>query len=470
MTGRDWNGDVLVIGAGPAGLAAAAECADGGLRVLLADENQRPGGQIDRRRFLDPKEAAARTARAADRAAGGERLLPAGVEHRPETVCHGFDDEGRAVLSRGGELFHAAASRVVLATGAVEKVLPLPGWTLPGVMTAGAAQTFLKGSGLFPYRKVLVAGSGPLLLAVAAQLVRAGVTVVEVAEAAGPRRLAPQDPVRALTAPRLLAQGAGYGARLLRAGVPVRTGTGVRAVEGDGRVTGARLGRLRDDWSFADGPGRYVECDAVLLNHGFTSSTELAAQRGARIEWDERRQTWRPVRDAAFRTTVTGVHAVGDCAGVGGVEVAVLEGRLAGTVIATELTGRAPDRRRVARRRGQLRRLETFRGVLDRLFEPQAGAASWPGPSCQLCRCQEVPRADADEALAHGAADLHALKLWTRAGMGACQGRICAPGLSLLLAAEGHGPSRSAPPSARFPVRPLPLGALCSHDPEETPS
>lgn len=454
MRERDWDGDLLVIGAGPGGLAVAAECARHGLRILTVDENQRPGGQIARQRFLDPGEAAAR-------GAGAEPLIPAGVTFRPETVCHGFDGSGRAVLSRHGELFHARAERVVLATGATEKILPVPGWTLPGVMTAGAAQTFLKGSGIFPYKRVLVAGTGPILLAVASQLIQAGIRVAGVVEAARPGHRQWPDAARTLAAPRLVAQGAGYATRLLRAGVRVRVGTGVRRIEGNGEVTGVCLGRLRGDWSFADEPGEHVACDAVLLNHGFSSATELAAQRGADIEWDEQRLTWRPVRDGAFRTTVAGVHAVGDCAGVGGAQIAELEGRIAGAVISAELTGQAYDRRRLRLLRGRLSRLETFRGGMDRLFAPGPGAASWPAARTPVCRCQEVPRAELDEAIAHGAADLHSLKLWTRAGMGPCQARICGPVMSLLLAARGHEIARLAPVSVRFPVRPLPLGALC---------
>ncbi|MDL4775429.1 NAD(P)/FAD-dependent oxidoreductase [Actinomadura xylanilytica] len=444
--------DVLVVGAGPAGLAAAAESARRGLTVLVVDENQRPGGQIGRRRFADP-------------APGPQADGP--VTFRPGVVCHGF--HGReAVLTSDGELWTARARAVVLATGAAEKVLPVPGWTLPGVMTAGAAQTFLKGSGVFPFRRPVVAGTGPLLLAVASQLAAAGVRVAAVAEAARPGARHWRDAARALAEPALLAQGAGYGARLALAGVRVRTGTGVRAIEGDGRVTGVRLGRLHPDWSFTEAPGELIECDAVLLSHGFSSSSDLAAQCGAEIEWDAQRLTWRPVRDAEFRTTAPGVRAVGDCAGVGGSQRAELEGRLAGALLAAELTGRAADPGRVRRLRRRLARLEAFRIGMDRMFRPGPGAASWPGPDTEVCRCQEVTRREVDAALDGGVADLHALKLWTRAGMGACQSRICAPALSGLLARRGHGPARTAPPSVRFPVRPLPMGAVrAATDPEE---
>ncbi|WP_329239736.1 FAD-dependent oxidoreductase [Actinoallomurus sp. NBC_01490] len=447
-----WSGDVLVVGAGPAGLAVAAECARRGLTVLLVDENQRPGGQITRRRFLD---------RPSGSGPDVEPSVPEGVSFRSGTVCHGFRDGRQAVLTSGHELWRTRTRAVVIATGAAEKVLPVPGWTLPGVMTAGAAQTFLKGSGFLPYRRVLVAGSGPLLLAVASQLISAGVRVVGVAEATRPGARQWRDALRTLAAPGLLAQGAGYTVRLARAGVRVRTGTGIARIEGDGRVTGARLRRLRRDWSFAGTPEEHVACDAVLLSHGFSSAADLAAQGGADIEWDAQRQTWRPVRDVGFRTSVPWIRAVGDCAGVGGAQRAELEGRLAGMLLAAELTGRPAGSGRIRSLRRRLDRLETFRRGMDRLFRPGLGAASWPEPETQVCRCQESTRAEVDRAMDNGVADLHALKLWTRAGMGPCQGRICAPVLSTLLAARGHEPARLPPPSIRYPVRPLPIAALC---------
>lgn len=456
MSGADgtWSGDVLVVGAGPAGLAVSAECARRGLTVLLIDENQRPGGQIARQRFLDRSQVSSPEP-------GAEPSVPAGVSFRSGTVCHGFRNGHQAVLTSGDELWHTRTRAVVIATGASEKVLPLPGWTLPGVMTAGAAQTYLKGSGFLPYRRVLVAGSGPLLLAVASQLISAGVHVVGVAEAARPGARHWREAIRTLAAPGLLAQGAGYAVRLARAGVRVRIGSGISRIEGDGQVTGARLRRLRRDWSFADTPDEYIACDAVLLSYGFSSTADLAAQSGAGIEWDAQRQTWRPVRDDGFRTTVPQIRAVGDCAGVGGAQRAELEGRLAGMLLAAELTGGTADTGQIRSLRRRLGRLETFRRGMDRLFVPGLGAASWPEPETQVCRCQESTRAEVDLAMDNGVADLRSLKLWTRAGMGPCQGRICAPALSTLLAARGHETARLSAPSIRYPVRPLPIAAVC---------
>ena len=450
-----WVGDVLVVGAGPGGMAAAHEAATAGLKVLLIDENQRAGGQINRQRFLSSQDDSKR----------GIPSLESGFHpnicFRAGTICHGFRDDSSVVLSTKAGLLIAQPRAVVLATGAVEKVLPVPGWTLSGVMTVGAAQSYLKGSGVFPYRRVLVAGTGPLLLAAAAQLHKAGVQVVGVVEAARPGPLQFLDAARLLSGPSLLAQGGQYLAVLAKAGIRPQVGVGVRRIAGDRQVSGVWLSRLRTDWSLVDAPAKFVACDAVLLSYGFSSATELASQAGAKIEWDKQRETWRPTRDENFRTTVEHVYAVGDCAGVGGARIAELEGQIAGIMLSAELAGSKGTPRRLRRCRRKLAHLEVFRIGMDNLFRPGSGASSWQDPTTQVCRCQGSTRADIDAALDDGVKDLASLKLWTRAGMGDCQGRTCALQLAAILSSRGHPEDGLMPPTTRFPVRPLHIDLLC---------
>jgi len=437
--------DVAVIGAGPAGVAAANELTGRGVSVVVIDENQRPGGQIGRLRFVSESDA--------DR---GE--LDMAVDFRGSTVCHGFRDEHAVVVSDSCGTSTIHAEFFIVATGSREVVYPMPGWTLPGVMTAGAAQTFLKGSGALPYRRVLVAGSGPLLLAAATQLVDHGVEVAGVLDASRPRLADWRDAVRLGASPALLAQGADYVVRLARAGVRVRLGHGVASIVGETRVRGATVGALDHDWRFTDTATDFIDCDAVLLCHGFSSVVELVGQSGGQLDWDDRRLDWVPRRDRAFRTTVPHVRAVGDCAGVGGAQIAALEGTLVGRWTADELTGRTADAPGALPRR--LRRLERFRLGMDGLFRAGTGAGTWAEPSTTIWRCESVDRADIEGALHHDIDDLHGLKMWSRAGMGACQGRTCTPVLRSLLADRGTSRGATIPPSYRFPVRPLRIAAL----------
>lgn len=359
----DITTDVLVVGAGPAGIAAANQLARRSVDVVVVDENQRPGGQIDRMRFDSDADDP-------ERPTGG--TLESEVAFLGSTVCHGFASRGRAVLSRDGHGHTVDAKRVIVATGGQEVVYPIPGWTLPGVMTAGAAQTLLKGSGDLPYRRVVVAGSGPLLLATACQLLDHGVEVATVVDCSRPSITQWRDALRTCAAPSLLGQGARYLARLRRAGVRLRFGSGVRRIEGRRSVGGAWIGPMERDWSHV-GDADFVECDSVLLCHGFTSVTELVTQAGGAIRWDERRRDWVPERDETFRTTAYDVRAIGDCAGVAGAQVAELEGKLAGVWTATELTGGRDDST-VAHLRRRLRRLEHFRAGMDNLFRTRPGA------------------------------------------------------------------------------------------------
>ena len=446
----DLRTDVLVVGAGPGGLAAAAAVGAAGLDVTLVDENPLAGGQIWRQAFADAGTACE------------QARLPARARFLSSAVCAGFGESGAAVVDANGSLLSIRARAVVLATGAYERVVPLPGWTLPGVMTAGAAQTLLKGSGVLPYRRVVVAGTGPLLLAAATQLLAAGVTVAAVVEAVRPRASDVRRVPELLVGGRLVLDGAGYLLRLAGARVPLLTGHAVEEITGGaGGVGGVVVRRVLRDWSpsrrYAP---REIACDAVLLSHGFSSSVELAAQAGLRLVWDTQRQSWRPWRSETFETSQPRVFAVGDCAGVGGAQIATAEGTLAGLAVAGRLTGRGDGIRRTRRLRRQLARLERFRRAMDGLSRIPPDVASRIRADTIVCRCQGTTAGELRRAVEGGASTQHTVKLWSRAGMGRCQGRICGPNISDLLRALCGQPPGLDAPRVRFPVRPVAAGSL----------
>ncbi|MFG2891164.1 NAD(P)/FAD-dependent oxidoreductase [Streptomyces sp. NPDC048248] len=438
--------DLAVIGAGPAGLAAAVTAAGFGLRVALVDAATRPGGQFYRQPA--PGLGAARPealhhswgAYARRAARLGEQITAGRVQHFPEHHVWSVtrDDAHWTVHAVAGPdgaqgRTEVTARTVLLATGAHERQLPFPGWTLPGVVGAGGAQAMLKAGLVLPGRRIVVAGSGPLLLAVAGSLAAAGATVPVVAEASGYACYA-RAPRTLVANPRKLAEGAGHTATLLRHGVRIRFRSAITAVHGTDRVEAVTLTRLDGNWSPLAGTGLRIPCDALAVGHGLVPQLELATGLGCAT----RRTpdgTCALVLDDRQRTTVDGVWAAGEAGGVGGADLAFLEGELAAHDIAHKTTGRT-----LRRRRDRLRR---FARTMAAAHAPRPGWTGWLREDTDVCRCEEVTAGRIQEAVAGlGARDTRTVKLLTRAGMGWCQGRMCAPAVARLAGEDGPSADR----------------------------
>jgi NADPH-dependent 2,4-dienoyl-CoA reductase/sulfur reductase-like enzyme len=467
MTGQAaWP--LVVVGGGPAGIAAATEAVRAGLRCLLIDEAPALGGQIYRQL---PREFRVRDARVRGRDERRGDVLRAElasfadrVEVRCGTSVLDVVD-GRQVVcsSPAGGTEWISAERLILATGAYDRPVPFPGWTLPGVITAGGAQTLVKTMRVRPGERAVVAGTGPLLMVVAGQLHRAGVRVLAVLEA-GRSAFTPGMVGRAWRQWGLLADGARYRLALARAGIPVRYHHAVLAAHGDGAVESVAYGPVGPaDWRPVRQRQVRVDADLLVVGYGFVPSVELCELAGCRLEYRARLGGWVPVRDETMQTTVPGVFAAGDGAGVAGSVVAVEEGRVAG-ITAAEQAGVIGADEAARRRSRPLRRLRALAGVraaLDDISYPRPGLAELATDATLVCRCEEVTRAEVQGAVAEGARDLSAVKLLTRLGMGACQGRNCAPsGAAILCAATGCGSAEAGRINPRPPVKPVTLGAL----------
>jgi NADPH-dependent 2,4-dienoyl-CoA reductase/sulfur reductase-like enzyme len=333
----------------------------------------------------------------------------------------------------------ATADGLVLATGGYERVLPFPGWTLPGVLTAGGAQAMLKAGLVLPGRRVVVGGSGPLLLPVASGLAAAGADVVGLYDASDPRALFRH--VRALSwnAGKVI-EGVGYAARLARYGVRLRFGWSVIAAHGSDRLEAVTV----------KGPNGHelrVECDALAVSHGMLPHTEIAQSLGARLT-----PRGEVAVDTEQRTDVPNLWAAGEATGIGGAALSLVEGEIAGRSAAARLRGGAP-KDLVAPQRTR-RKLAAFADAIGTAYTDPPGWADRVGDETVLCRCEEVTAASVREAVSElGATDLRTVKLLTRAGMGWCQGRICGPGVA--------GVSGCPLTPARTPfARPVPLGVL----------
>jgi NADPH-dependent 2,4-dienoyl-CoA reductase/sulfur reductase-like enzyme len=403
--------DVLVVGAGPAGLAAAVTVAQRGRRTLLVDDNPASGGQIWR---ADTDRASARW-RDAARAAGVEAVQSASA------VAPLGERELRIAAS--DEVLDVRCGSLVLCTGATELLLPFPGWTLPGVLGAGGIQALAKGGLDVRGKRVVLAGSGPLLLAVAAQLAQRGARVVCVAEQA-PRSAVLGFAARLAAQPARLAQALKL--RLASLGTPYRTGTWPVEARGDAQLRELVL---------SNGTGTTtIACDYAGVGFGLVPNGRLAALLGCALDG-------RRVRaDAEQRTSVPWVYAAGECTGVGGVDKALLEGRVAGAAATADP---APSRALAA----ALRRERAFAQALERAFALRPELRALARADTIVCRCEDVRRG----ALA-GHGSWRDRKLQARAGMGACQGRVCGPALEFL---EGWEAA-----DVRPPLVPVPLDVL----------
>ena len=455
--------DVAVVGAGPAGLTAAVEAAAAGCTVQVLDLGERPGGQYWRwgpptadGRFHHGWAAftVLRDRFAALQASGriayrpGHAVFqvepPAGRGQASGAAAGGPESRFRVHAVAGDrerDYAGVLARAVVVATGAYDLQLPIPGWTLPGVMAAGAAQSLLKSSAVTAGRRVVVAGTGPFLLPVAAGLVEAGAQVVAVAEAGQPLDYL-RHPARLAASWRKLPEAGGYLARLTRHRVPVLRRHAVIAARGDGRLESVTLARLDQAWRPVPGTERTLAADVLAAGYGFVPQVELLGEAGAQLADGAPLAPGAPATVAVAgpdqQTTVPGLFAAGETTGVGGSDLARLEGEIAGRA-AARYVGRevAAPPRPVVRERGALRR---FAAVMQAVHAVQPGWAGWPGDDTVVCRCEEVTLGRMRAAAGLGADDARSIKLLARPGMGWCQGRICGPPVAALLAA-GLGPA-----------------------------
>ncbi|MFX0545287.1 NAD(P)/FAD-dependent oxidoreductase [Roseovarius sp. S1116L3] len=448
--------DLIVIGAGPAGMAAAGRAADCGLSVLLLDEQPSAGGQI----YRDVERASGSRGHILGRdfsegLALTQDLARDGITHLPGAVLWQIEEGNRVVFSQNGKGGIATARRILLATGALERPMPVPGWTLPGVMTAGAAQILLKQSGVVCSDAVLV-GSGPLLYLLAAQMVRAGTSPRALVETQTPRDLA--GAMRhlggALRGWRYLAKGAGLLWELRRAGVTRHTGATEIAIEGDSAAkaitfrTGARHHRLA--------------CRTVLMHHGVVPNTQAARSVGIPHLWDAAQHCFAPDIDDWGRTVHGDIFIAGDGAGIGGAKAAILAGWLAALGIAQDLGRLTEAARDTAAEpiRKQMKAERAARPFIDRAYPPYAAAIA-PADGTIICRCEEVTAGDIRQMAQLGCRGPNQTKAFGRPGMGPCQGRYCGLSVTQILA-DTHAmtPDDVGYYRIRAPLKPVTLGEI----------
>ncbi|MFL1544450.1 FAD-dependent oxidoreductase [Pseudomonas sp. O39] len=439
---------IVIVGAGPAGISAARTLLDHGLKPCLVDEGLRGGGQIYRRQPANfqrtPKQLygfEARKAEAVHRTL--DELAPL-IDYRPQTLVWNAED-GRLDMLNNDRAQSIEYARIIVATGATDRILPVPGWTLPGVYSLGAAQIALKYQGCAIGERVALCGSGPLLYLVAYQYAKAGAKVVAVLDSA-PFSAQCRALPALLGQPVTLAKGLYYRAWLTAHGVPVHQGATLTQIDGELRVTGIRWGERR------------LDCDAVAFAHALRSETQLADLLGCDFAWNSLNRAWLPQRDSAGRSSVNGVYLAGDGAGIMGADAAQIAGERAALAL-LEDSGITINQRRAAELEQQLAGIQRFRHGLETAFPfPQQWAAQAPD-ALILCRCEEVSVGEVRAVVDEGHWELNRVKAHCRVGMGRCQGRMCGLAAAEIVAERsGRGIETVGRLRGQAPIKPLPFG------------
>jgi NADPH-dependent 2,4-dienoyl-CoA reductase/sulfur reductase-like enzyme len=431
-------------------LAAAITAAQAGLRVTLIDESPRPGGQYLRG---TGRQATQSIPRAEQRTRAFLQQLPhPHIDLQTGTLVWGIDDRTLALHGPNGN-FNLQAEQIIIATGGRELVPPFPGWTLPGVMTLGAAQILTKEYGLLPGKRIALAGSGPLLLAAASALLAKDARIIAILEATHPGAWLPH--VNALWGNfnRLL-EGNAYLRTIQRHKIPYRFGQTVIQATGKGQLEYIVTAKLDPRGRPVPGSEKEIAADTLCLGFGLIPNTELAQLAECQHEYSTTRGGWVPARDKYLQTSQPGIYAVGEAAGVGGADMALMEGQIAALAI-TRRFNQIPALQR------QLRPLRRFAVMLNTLFAPPLALNTLASDETIICRCQEVRAGEIRQAVRQGNHTLGGLKNSIHIGQGQCQGRTCGPLLTRLIASQTHEPPEAAGQfRPRPPLKPISLGAL----------
>ena len=449
--------DAVVIGAGPAGISASARLAEMGLQVIVLDEQQRLGGQIYRNIQMSSQKI--RDEMGEDYTRGlnlAQRFEKSGAVYCSGATVWDIEPEGSVYYSKDHQSKQIRTNYIVVATGAMERPVPFPGWNLPGVMGAGAANNLAKEAGLTPDCDVVMAGSGPLLLLEACLLINKGVKVQAILETT-PKLLSVDAMLKMFPALKridFLKKGMKMVGDIKKSGIPHYKGITKLRASGSDKVEGVE--------AYNGSQRLYYPADMLLTHFGVIPNTHIYRLLGCHIDWNREQRYWYPLTDKWGRTNFDTIFAAGDGAGVRGALAAEYKGELAALEIAHCL-GIIPKYERDLLARpieDELRFDNHPRPFVDAAFAPAFSKDSFDDETV-LCRCENIHIGDVRKAVSEGVREVNELKIVTRCGMGACQGRMCGPAMAEIIGAElALSPDEVGVLKIRPPLKPIPLGEV----------
>lgn len=455
--------ELIVIGAGPGGIQAAITASELGLEVTLIDSQPSAGGQYFKQQLREfnihdtsyhQKQASKLFGQLENSNVKFlDKTLVWGIFHNPKTNLWQLTLQGDRCPPRIESAF------IIIATGAYDRSIPFPGWDLPGVITAGAAQIMIKNQGVIPGKQVIVTGTGPLQLAAASNLIEAGAKVQAVLECNQNLIFRGIPHLPSIWGQwRRLEEGVQYAGNLIKTKTPYRIGWSVIKTDGNEKVEEVTIGKLDSEGYPIPKSYQNIMVDAVVVGYGLTPSTEFFRLLDVEMFYSKSEGIFLPKRNDFFQTSSNGIYAVGDCAGIGGANLAMLEGKIAAIDIAVQ-TGQtrlstmiAPLKQTIK----HLKREQKFARFLGELFSIPESLFSLAMPDTIICRCEQISLADVKEAISFGAQSVTDIKNITRSGMGNCQGRTCGSILTQLLAREVRcNPEDCQYLNIRPPVHPI---------------
>ena len=452
--------DLVVLGAGPAGVAAANVASKEGAEVVIIDENSSAGGQIYR---APPNEFQPQNSFKSDEFREGEKQrnilensdLTALFKHRVWSVSS--DLVVSTVGPNGLSSWHARS--LIIANGALERIIPFPGWTIPGVIGLAASTILLKSQYVLPGQSTVVAGCGPLLIAVANGIIKSGGKVSAIIDLNSKSDWIKAFP-RLFSRPDQLFKGMSWFANIMKAGIKLYGGHAVTNTKQVDNVLRISIAPINSAGSILDSKNqKIVEGDCLAIGHGLFPSTEITRLLKAKHIYDPLKGGWVPLIDDDFRSSIPGVYIAGDATGISGAFSAVQKGRIAGMAAVRDLNVMSSQKYK-AKIKSELiilKKNENFGKAAVILMKFRPELIQTITSETIVCRCEDVFRSEIDEAIESGARDLNQLKAWTRCGMGPCQGRTCSEAIEAILASKVGSRELAGQWTGRTPLRPVPI-------------